>query len=151
MGRSFRYSPISCNRRKVRFRWLRALLALRCCVRTICRLIHSADFREQRPPRTQVGIRYRVAVRTWQTARSGFFPPMGLVELGQKQIADATENQVTPDGQVFTHLEVVHPQFALAILSIFQRLKATNSSVSTDVDSGALLMKYLIFFGSRTL
>jgi len=107
---------MACNRARVRFQWERAALALRCWVRRIGRLIVSATFREHRPPRNQIGTSRAVAVRTWATVRCGFFPPMGLVELGKEQVTDATEDQVPLNRAVRAHLEMIHPQFPLAVL-----------------------------------
>ena len=56
-----------------------------------------ARLREQRPRRVQTGTRAAVAVRTWQTVKPGFSPPMGLSELGQEQVAEAAEDQVPLD------------------------------------------------------
>ena len=41
---------------------------------------------------------------------------MRLVEFSQKQITYTTENQMTADRLVLAHLEVVQPQFPLAVL-----------------------------------
>src|SRR3989304_535683 len=111
-----RYSPMLCNRRSLRLRWLRSAAALRRWVRVSISEIDSAIAREQRLSRVHSGTRIAVAVRTWQSVRSGFFPPMLLVELGQEQVADATEDQVPLDRPALAGLEVVQPQFALAIL-----------------------------------
>ena len=41
---------------------------------------------------------------------------MRLVEFSEKQITHTTENQMTADRLILAHLEVVQPQFPLAVL-----------------------------------
>src|SRR5512147_1120105 len=102
---------MACKRAIVRRRWLRAALSLRSCVNANCMWICSANFREQRPPRAQIGTSVAVAVRTWQTVRLGFFPPVSQAELAEEDVAQTTEDQVPLDGEEPADLEVIHPQF----------------------------------------
>src|SRR4030043_699583 len=108
--------PMACKRAIVRRRWLRAALALRCCVSTNYATICSAYLYEQRPPRAQRGTSMAVAVRTWQSVRPGFFPPMFQAELAQENVAQATEDQVPLDREILAHFKMIHPQFRLAVL-----------------------------------
>ena len=112
----FNVRPMACKRAIARRRWLHAALAFRCCVNVNCALICSAYFREQRPPRAHKGASFAVAVRTWQRVRSGFFPPMPQAELTEKDMAQAAQDQVSLDRKKLTDLEVIHPQFRLAVL-----------------------------------
>ena len=112
----FRFTPIACNRRIVRLRWLRSALALRCCVNANCDAMDSASRREQRPPRAHSGASVAVAVRIWHTVMCGFFFPVLQTELGQEGVAQTTQLQVSVDRLELAHLEVVHAQFALGVL-----------------------------------
>jgi len=116
MRRFSKNTPRARRNCEVHLRWLRAARALRCWVARNRRLIASARLREHRPFRYQIGTRSAVAVRTCETVRPGCFPLLLLVELRQEQMAHATEDQVPLDGLPVTHLEVVHPQFALGVL-----------------------------------
>ena len=93
--------PIVCNRWMVFFRCAARALAFRSCVNANCAAIFSAWQREQRPlvwpSRHHRRTSVRVAVRTWATVRSGFFPPVLLSEFGQEQMADAGQDEVVPD------------------------------------------------------
>jgi hypothetical protein len=108
--------PRAWKRARVRRRWLRAALSFRSCVTVSCARMRSADFREQRPARAHKGASIAVAVRTWQTVRPGFFPPMLPAELAEKDVAQTTEDQVPLDRDELAHLEVIHSQFRLAVL-----------------------------------
>ena len=104
---------MACRRAIVRRRWQRAALTLRCCVRSNCITICSAYFREQCPPRAHSGTSVAVAARTWQTVRSGFFPPVRQAELTEEDMAEATEDQMSLNRAELANLEVIHPQFGV--------------------------------------
>ena len=108
--------PFARKHWSVAFQWPRRAWALRSCVIANCAAITSARFREHRPPLYQIGTRNRVAVRTWQTVTSGFFPPLLLAELGQEQMTHAGQDQVALDRKVVADLEVVHAQLGLGVL-----------------------------------
>src|SRR5204862_5684773 len=116
LRKSFKYSPRSCNLRRVRLRWLRRALALRSWVTCSCRWIVWARFLEQRPPRHHVGTSWAVAVRTWHSESSEFSPPMFPLEFRKEQVTHAAQDQMTLNGQVFADFKMVQAQFALAIL-----------------------------------
>ena len=142
----FNFIPIVCNRLIVRRRWLRAALRFRCCVNVNCATIDSARFREQRPPRNQIGQSRAAAVRTWHTVKSGFFPPMLQAKFAQEHMAQTTEEQMALNRTEFTDLKMIHDNSVLLsskARSIVHRVKATLNSISVEVPSGALLIKYL--------
>jgi len=139
--------PFARKSRKAVFRWLRRALALRCCVVANCAATASACFREHRPPRYQIATRRQVAVRTWQTVTSRFFPPLGQAELGQEQVAHAGQHQMA---RYLRTSKWSMPSSLLEssnIRSMRQRLKATSNNTSSDVFIGALLRKYLTSSG----
>src|ERR1700722_10744539 len=56
------------------------------------------------------------AVRTWQTVSSGFFPPIFLVNLGQKHQAHRAYHQMSFYRRIIPHLEVIQADLRLVIL-----------------------------------
>ena len=134
-------------------RWLRGALASRCWVRRMGQRILSAGWREHRPAGNQMGRSGAVGVRTWATVGSGLLPAMQLVELGREEVGDATEDQLPQNRAELPHLEMVHPQFPLAVLEQPLDLppaEGHQEQLLGRVFSGALLMKYLMVSGSRT-
>ncbi len=61
-------------------------------------------------------ISAETAVWIWQTVNSDFFPPQPLVGLGQEQVADRTENQMTFESRIASPLVVIQADLALAVL-----------------------------------
>src|ERR1700690_2836932 len=108
--------PMACRSRSLVPRCERAAWMLRCWVRWAAAAIRSADAREQRRPGIQSGTSVFTASRTWHTVRAGAFGPPALAELGEERVAHAREDQVPLDRHVPAGLEVVHPQFAFAVL-----------------------------------
>ena len=86
--------PMSRNRMRFFLTWLRRAAASRCCVSVMMAAVRSSNFSRTCPVSHSDRISAEVAVRSWQTVSSGFFPPPLLVYLDQEQMADSGQDQV---------------------------------------------------------
>src|ERR1051326_8243290 len=56
------------------------------------------------------------AVRTWHRVISGFFPPQPLGLLGQEEVTQLRDEQVSLEGMVLAHFKVRQAEFGLLVL-----------------------------------
>jgi hypothetical protein len=75
--------------------WLFRADAFLFCVRSISAAVRSNSFFEGRSSNHQLGINAAIAVCTWHSVNSRFFPPEFLSHSRQEQVTDATQDQVT--------------------------------------------------------
>src|ERR1035438_337877 len=108
--------PLCRSRCRVRF-WcdLRAL-ALSACVRVISSASFSSSRVEIRPLSHTELIWAAMALWIWHTVHSGFSPPPLQDRPGEKEMADAGENQVSDQSLVGSTLVMVQAQFTFLIL-----------------------------------
>src|SRR5215469_11080224 len=109
--------PSSRNLRRVRLMWLLRAVVRRCCAHVIFLAAFSSswslDRRDVNPhDRTNAAI----AVCSWQTVSSGFFPPPFLTHSRQEQVAQAAEDQVSFQPQVAPSLVLVQTDLAFLVL-----------------------------------
>src|SRR5512142_2153958 len=109
--------PRSCNRRRVRFVWLLRAWALRRCARVILAAacassLSTAWASDSHQERTKAAT----AVCSWQTVRSGFFPPPLLPHPRQEQQAHRREEQVAFQPHMAPALVVLQADLAFVIL-----------------------------------
>src|SRR4051812_36592559 len=108
--------PNSCSRFRVRLVWLLRAVALRRCFLCNSAAVRSRSFVEGRSSSHQDGINAAIAVCTWHSVSSGFFPPEFLTHPRQEQIADGAEDQMAFQALVPSALVVVQAHFPLLIL-----------------------------------
>src|SRR5436305_10513135 len=93
--------------------WQRRASALRRCVYSSSAAAASRISLAALLPSPQERTSAAVAVRTWQTVNSGFFPPQFLLRFGEEQMAHGRERLVSFETQIRSSLEVIEPQFGL--------------------------------------
>src|SRR5262245_24776039 len=108
--------PSARSFRRVAFVWL-----LRACDRRCCayRLSSAACWYSRIQARSdchQLRTTAAIAVCTWQTVSSGFFPPQVLMDPRQEQVAHRREDQVTLQALIPSAFVVVQPQLAFLVL-----------------------------------
>jgi hypothetical protein len=109
-------TPDARSRRLVRWVWLFRAAAFLCCA-----LLISADVRSNSSFGSlrfnhQNGINAAIAVCTWHSVSSRFFPPKLLAQPRQEQVAHATQDQVAFQTLVAPALVLVQADLALLIL-----------------------------------
>jgi len=96
--------------------WLLRAVAMRCCQCWISLAVCSINAVDARPLSHHERTSTPTAVWTWQTVRSGFFPPQLFTNSGQEQVAHAGENQVSLQTEPATALPLIESDFLLLIL-----------------------------------
>ena len=96
--------------------WLLRAWAFLFCAHWISSAAWSNRCLAARPLSHQDLTRAAAAVCTWQTVISGFFPPQGLLALGEKQIADRTDCEVPLEAQPATAFVMIQTDFSFVVL-----------------------------------
>ncbi len=102
--------------RRFRLIWQRRARALRSCMPASNAAVRCNRRDETRPSSHHERINPDTAVCTWQTVHSGFFFPQPLFRLGQKQVADRTENQMPLEARIPPSFVMSQADFALVVL-----------------------------------
>jgi len=108
--------PNSRSRRRLVLAWLRRERARRSWVSVMIAAARTRHVALACPVIQSDRTRAEVAVWTWQTVSSGFFPPPLLMDLGQEQVADGCKDQVSPQRPPGADLEVTQAQVPLLVL-----------------------------------
>src|ERR1700733_11208809 len=101
---------------RVVFVWLFRAAAFLHCVRRISSAVRSNSFDDGRCLSHQLGINAAIAVCTWHSVSSGFFPPEFLSHPRQEQVTYATQNQVAFQTLVATPFVLIQPDLRFLIL-----------------------------------
>src|SRR6202453_3846527 len=96
--------------------WLFRAAAFLLCVRWISSAVRFNSFADGRSLSHQLGISAAIAVCTWHSVSSGFFPPEFLSHPRQEQVAHATQNQVAFQSLVTTPFVLIQPDLRFLIL-----------------------------------
>src|SRR3954453_14189668 len=108
--------PPSWSLRRVRLVWLFRADTFRRRARTISSDVLSSNLLGARRFNHQRGINAAIAVCTWHSVSSGFFPPEFLPHPRQEQVTDRTEDQMAFQPLVPAALVVVQAHFPLLVL-----------------------------------
>src|ERR1700682_4179430 len=108
--------PNSRSLRRARLLWLLRAAAILCCALWISAAVRSTSFAEGRWSSHQLGINAAIAVCTWHSVSSGFFPPAFLTDARQEQIADRAQDQVAFESHIATAFVVIHSDLSLVVL-----------------------------------
>src|SRR6516225_5910123 len=104
------------KRWRVRLVWERRALAFCRCWYTIFSAVCSNRRAARLRPSHHDCTKAAAAVRSWQTVRSGFFPPPLLPDAGEEQMANSGHRLVPQQPQVVAALVVIEAQFGFLIL-----------------------------------
>src|SRR5215210_3853218 len=115
-GSSVSLIPNLWSRFRVRLVWLLRAVALRRCVLCNSAAVRSSSFFEGRSFSHQQGINAAIAVCTWHSVSSGFFPPEFLTHPRQEQIADRAEDQMAFQPLITSALVMVQAHLPLLVL-----------------------------------
>src|SRR4051812_44322888 len=96
--------------------WLVRAAAFLTCVRPISAAVRSSFFSVGRWHSHQYGIIAAIAVCTWHSVNSGFFPPELLSHPRQEQVAHAAQDQVSFQTPITASFILVQPDLALLVL-----------------------------------
>src|ERR1700677_2843628 len=96
--------------------WLFRAAAFLLCVRRISSAVRSNSFADGRSLSHQLGINAAIAVCTWHSVSSGFFPPELLSHPRQEQVTHATQDQVAFQALVTTPFVLIQPDLRFLIL-----------------------------------
>ncbi len=109
--------PSSRNLRRVRLVWLLRAAAFRFCAHAIFLAAFASTLSfDRRDLNPQHRTNAAIAVCSWQTVSSGFFPRPFLSHTRQEQVAQATEDQVSLQAQVAPALILVQSDLAFLVL-----------------------------------
>src|ERR1043165_2920598 len=100
------------NRCRVFLPWLFRATTILCWVLWISAAVRSTNLAEGRWSSHQYGINAAIAVCTWHSVNSGFFPPELLTRPCQEQVADGTQGQVAFQPHVTSAFVVIQPDLA---------------------------------------
>ncbi len=101
---------------RVLLMWLLRASALRCCVYWIVLAVCFNSLADARPLSHQLCTRADTASCNWYMVNSEFFPPQAVTSAGQKQIADARQNQVPFQSNVATAFPGIQADVLFLIL-----------------------------------
>ncbi len=108
--------PRACNLCSVCLVWHFLVSAFLCCVRSISAEVRTNSFFGGVMLNHQNGISAAIAVCTWHSVSSGFFPPELLTNPRQEQVAYATEDQMAFQPLVAPPLVLVQADLGLLVL-----------------------------------
>src|SRR5205823_5937603 len=98
--------PNSCRRRRVLLVWHVRAHAIRLCVLCSSAAVRSINTSDGSSSSHQLGINAAMAVCTWHSVNSGFFPPELLPHPRQEQVTHRTQDQMAFQTQVTPALEM---------------------------------------------
>src|SRR5947209_1559565 len=107
--------PRACNFPRVAFVWLRRACALRLCRYTNSVAVSSSSRAPTRPESHILRTTAAIAMRTWHTVNSRFFPPKVRVDLCQEQVAYRRDDQVSLQSLIPSAFVVIQAQLAFFI------------------------------------
>src|SRR5271166_6573088 len=107
--------PRACNFPRVVFVWLRRACTLRVCRYSNSDTVCSSNRAPTRPESHILLTTAAIAMRTWQTVNSGFFPPEVLVDLCQEQVAYPRDDHVSLQTLIPSAFVVIQAEFTFFI------------------------------------
>src|SRR5205823_4797673 len=114
-GRSVSRMPRACNFLRVDFVWLRRACTLRVCRYSNSPAVCSSNRAPTRPESHMLLTIAAIAMRTWHTVSSGFFPPKVRVDPRQKQVTYRRDNHVSLQALIPSAFVVIQAEFAFFI------------------------------------
>ena len=134
----FNLMPICRSFLRVRFWWLLRAVAWRCCQCWIVLAVCSMSLVDARPLSHQLRTNEPVAVWTWHTVNSGFFPPQLFADSSQEQVTHAGENQVSLEPQPPAAFPLVEPDllFLISKTSLHAPTRESDQQHGRDICLG---------------